>query len=139
MRGGSLDDVRDDFVGFEGSFGSGLTGEVEGEMRPLASLGSFLATKSAAEGGLEVDDEVDDERDDLFFVAGDEVNSDGLAASSCLMAATRALLGSSGISPSANSSRLSSGVVASSSLGSSRDGFLPKRPIFTMNSTYVRS
>lgn len=138
MRGGSFDDVRDDFAGFEGSLGSGLTGEVEDEMRPLASLGSFLATKSAAEGGLEVDDEVDDEREDLIFAVGEDVDSDGLAASSCLMAATRALLGSSGISPSADSSRLSSGV-APSSLGSSRDDVLLKRPMFTMTSTYVRS
>jgi len=134
MRGGSLDDVRDDFAGFDGSLGSGLTGEVEDEMRPLTSLGSFLAAKSAAEGGLEVDDEVDDEREDLIFVAGDEVDSDGLAASSCLMAATRALLGSSGISPSTDSSRLSSGVL-SSSVDSIRDDFRLRRPMFTMNPT----
>ena len=134
IRGGSLDAVRDDLVGFEGSLGSGLTGEVEVELRPSASLGSFLALKSAAEGRFEDDDEVDEEREDLIFVAGIEGESETLAASSCLMAAMRALLGSSGISSSIDSSRLTSGPT-SSSADSSLDEFLLRRPISTMLAT----
>jgi hypothetical protein len=134
IRGGSLDAVRDDLAGFEGSLGSGLTGEVEVELRPFASLGSFLAFKSAAEGRFEEADEVDEEREDLSFVAGIEGDSEPLAASSCLMAATRALLGSSGISSSTDASRLTSGPK-SSSADSSLDEFLLRRPISTMTAT----
>lgn len=133
MRGGSLEAAREVFAGFDGSLGSGLTGEVEVEWWPFASLASVLAvvvSLSAATGRFEGVD-AEDERDDFMRAGCREGEIDGLAESSCLMAATRVELSSSASSPSTDPSVLTS-IVSDSFTDRCREESLLTRPILTV-------
>jgi len=116
-------------------------GEWEVEAWPFTSSGSFLAVTlslSKARGRLEDEVEVDDERDATGRTAARAADSDGLAESSCLMAATRVLLSSSASSVSTDSSRLTASV-GSSSTDSSLDDLRLRRPIPMTNAVSLVS
>ena len=131
IRGGNLEAleaVRESLAGLEGSFGSGLMGEAEVELRTLASSGSFLAvaaSRLSAKGRLDEVD-ADDEREDFNRTGLSEGETEGLAELSCLIAATRALLISRASSQSPDGSRLIPTVDPSSTEGGADDSLLSR-------------
>jgi hypothetical protein len=92
---------------------------------------------SAPRGRFEGVD-AEDERDDFNRVALREGEAEGLIDSSCLMAATRAVLSSWASSPSTDSSRLTSAAAPSFADGAGEVSLL-LRPMSAMIQTIWKS